>query len=311
MDVKKPMGTPKKNIRKKPLQHTDKVLRKFCNDLQQRCSELTARIETLERKIAREAERHKTMEADAMNLNRDLKGCTAKLEAANRDMESFSSSASHDLRSPLISIDGFSRILLEDYADKLNDKGTRMLHIIRDNAKKMTHLMNDVLAFSRVSTKEIKSQDVNMEAVARKAFEEIRPAIGQRNVRLKIASMPPAYGDLSMIRQVLVNLLSNAVKFTHSKEPALIEMGGNTETNENIYFVKDNGIGFDPQFSGRLFGLCQKLHGPKKIEGSGVGLAIVQRIITKHGGRIWAIGKPDEGATFYFALPRKASDKDC
>jgi len=113
-----------------------------------------------------------------------------------------------------------------------------------------------------------------------------------------------------MIRQVFVNLLSNVVKFTHSKEPALIEMGGKTETNENIYFVKDNGIGFGPQFSRRLFGLCQKLHGPKKIEGSEVGLAIVQRIIAKHGGRIWAIGKPDEGATFYFALPRKASDKD-
>ena len=249
-------------------------------------------------------ERKKTEEA-LKTLNLELESTASELKAAYKDMESFSYAASHDLRSPLTTIEGFSNILLEDYAGKLDDYGKGLLKRISNNAKKMNQLIGDLLSFSRVSTKEILKYDFNIEEVVQKLVDELRPMIGERNIKFEIKQMPSAYGDLFMMNQVLLNLLSNAIKFTQTRDTAVIEVNGYTENAESIYYVRDNGIGFNMQFSDKLFGLFQRLHSSKEAEGTGIGLVIVKNIIEKHGGRVWAEGKPDTGATFYFTLPNK------
>jgi signal transduction histidine kinase len=238
-------------------------------------------------------------------LNQDLQTNAAELEASYRDMESFSYSASHDLRSPLIKIHAFSRILLKDYADRLDDDGSRLLNSIQENAKKMEQLIYDLLAFSRVSTKEIQKSEINMSALTKEVCEEFRSTIGNRRVQLEMKELPPAHCDESMMRQVFTNLLSNAIKYTKPKEIAIIEVGGIRGKNENIYYVKDNGVGFDMENADRLFNIFQRLHTQEEFEGTGIGLVIVKRIVEKHGGRVWAEGRPKEGAKFCFALPVK------
>ena len=220
-------------------------------------------------------------------------------------MESFSYAVSHDLKAPLITIEGFSNILLEDYAEKLDDKGKDFLSRINNSAKKMNQLIGDLLSFSRVSITEILKYDFNMEELAQKLVDDLTPTIAERDIKFEIKQMPSAYGDLFMMNQVLLNLLSNAIKFTQTRETAMIEAGGYSENNENVYYVRDNGIGFDMKLSDRLFGLFQRIHSSQEVEGTGLGLVIVKNIIEKHGGRVWAEGKPDEGATFYFTLPGK------
>jgi two-component system CheB/CheR fusion protein len=257
-------------------------------------------------RAAGELERRET-EEELKALNRELQSTTTELKAAYKDMESFSYAASHDLRAPLLTIEGFSKMVLEDYAEKLDDRGKDLLNRVSNSVKKMDRLITDLLAFSQVSAKEIRKSEFNMEELARKLVAELEPATGGREVNFEIKQLPSAYGDLFMINQVLVNLLTNALKFTQPRDPAMIEVGGHAEKNENIYYVRDNGIGFDMQLSDKLFGLFQRLHPAKEVEGSGIGLVIVKNIIGKHGGRVWAEGKPDEGATFYFTLPRKIS----
>ncbi len=247
----------------------------------------------------------KTAEEKIRKLNEDLQRHALELERAYNDMESFSYAASHDLRSPLIIIEGFSKILLEDYAAKLDDKGKDALNRVSKSAKKMNRLITDLLAFSRVSTKDIRKSEFNIEELAQKLVEELKLTLDERDINFEIRELPSAYGDLSTINQVLVNLLTNAIKFTQTSAPAMIEIGGYTENDENIYYVRDNGIGFDMQLSDRLFGLFQRIHLAKEVEGSGIGLVIVKNIIEKHGGRVWAEGKPNEGAKFYFTLPKK------
>lgn len=229
----------------------------------------------------------------------------AQLEAANKELEAFSYSVSHDLRAPLRAIDGFSRVLLEDYIDKLDDDGKRYLNIIGSNTKKMGQLIDDLLLFSRLGRQEIRRSDINMEKLAKTVFEELKLAVPERKVQNIINTLFPAQGDQAMIRQVLVNLLSNSIKFTRPKETAVIEVDGRSEGDENIYAIKDNGVGFDMKYVNKLFGVFQRLHTSEEFEGTGVGLAIVQRIIHRHLGRVWAEGKVGEGATFYFSLPRK------
>ena len=246
----------------------------------------------------------KTAEEKIITLNESLNHRARELERAYKDMESFSYAAAHDLRSPLITIEGFSRILLEDYAEKLDDEGRDCLKRIGNSTKKMNRLIADLLAFSKISTKEIQKSVLNMSSLAHKVVDDLRPARGERIVNFDIKQLPPASGDRSMIDQVFVNLVSNAVKFTQTREAAMIEVGGYIENDENVYFVRDNGIGFDMQLRDRLFGFFQRLHTAREIEGTGIGLVIVKNIIEKHGGRVWAEGKPDEGATFYFTLPR-------
>jgi len=259
--------------------------------------------------IVRDISARKRAEAELCALKDSLEARvterTAQLEAANKELEAFSYSVSHDLRSPLRIIDGFSHILLDDYADKLEDEGKRLLNVVRDNSSRMEQLIDDILKFSRTSRLEMSFSEIDMERLAHEVAEEIQPVVADGKLQLEIEHLPPAQGDRPMMRQVFVNLLSNAVKFSRHKEPALIRVGASVKGDEAIYYVKDNGAGFDMKYADKLFGVFQRLHSTNEFEGTGIGLAIVNRIITRHGGRVWAEGRVNEGATIYFALPAK------
>ncbi|MFA6002054.1 MAG: PAS domain S-box protein [Thermoleophilia bacterium] len=227
----------------------------------------------------------------------------AVVEAANRELETFSYSISHDLRAPLRAIDGYSRIIVEDYRDRLDDEGKRLLDVVSDNARKMGELINDILELSRLSRQQLTPSVIDMKILAQSTFEELRAAAPEQKIVLKVENPPPARGDRVLIQQVMSNLLANAIKFTGNKATAVIEVGGHRENSECIYYVRDNGAGFDMQYADKLFGMFQRLHSEEEFEGTGIGLSIVQRIIHRHGGRVWAEGKVDKGATFYFTLP--------
>jgi two-component system sensor kinase len=249
----------------------------------------------------------KHAEEELRELNEELKDYAVKLQAANHDMEGFGHAASHDLREPLMIIDGFSRLLLKKYGKDLDDKGREMLSIITGTTEKMSQLINDLLSFARVSAKGVVKSGIGMRGLVRDVFEEMQPAIAGRRVQLDIRDLPLAWGDPSMIRQVLTNLLSNALKFTRPREKAKIEIRGSVKGGETVFCVTDNGIGFTKEQGEKLFGYFKRLHSADQFEGTGLGLVITKRIIEKHGGRVWAEGKAKKGAKFYFALPRQDS----
>ncbi len=238
-------------------------------------------------------------------LNSDLRSKQQLLEAANGDLESFSYSVSHDLKAPVRAIEGFCRMLMGEHADKLDAEALRLLQVIHTNTKLMQHLIDDLLALSRLGRLQVRKSVVNLAAMTNKVFERLRVQEPERDLRLTVGDLPLGWGDQSLLYQVMQNLLANAVKFTKFKKNAIIEVGGRTEGKENIYYVKDNGAGFDERYADNLFRPFQRLHRQEEYEGTGVGLAIVQRIIQRHGGRVWAEGKVGEGATSYFALPKK------
>jgi len=253
----------------------------------------------------------KKAEEEIKKLNVDLKHRAFEVEAAYKELETFSYSISHDLRNPLLVIGGFSRVLLERYSNHLDEKGQQFLSMIHSNTQKMLQLIDDLLTFSRSEHQQMKPSDIDMGELAKAVFEELRNIIPEQTLLLDIKTLPSARGDQSMIRQVFVNLLSNAIKFTRSKGAGVIEIGCMVKENQDIYYVKDDGVGFDMQYADKLFGVFQRHHTVDEFEGTGVGLAIVQRIIHRHGGQVWAEGRVNEGAIFYFSLPRQVSGGQC
>ena len=227
------------------------------------------------------------------------------LKPANKELEAFSYSVSHDLRAPLRAIEGYSRFVLEDYMEKLDDEGKRLLNIIRTNTRKMDQLITDILALSRVSRTEMKLSRIDMTTLVNSIYHESASPEIQEKFVFSVSALPDAFGDPTLIRQVWANLISNAIKYTLPKEERRIEIGGRVESDMNIYYIKDTGVGFNPDYTHKLFGLFQRLHKAEEFEGTGVGLAIVQRIVLRHGGKVWAEGKVNEGATFWFSMPIK------
>ena len=245
---------------------------------------------------------------EAIRVNEELKLRAAQLEAANRELESFSYSVSHDLRSPLRAIDGFSRILEESCADRLEDEDRRVLRTIRDSARRMNQLVDDLLRLSQVARVPLHVRKIDMVALAREAVEELRAASAP--VACIVQPLPGARGDPSLIRQVWINLLSNAIKYSAGREDPVVQVSGHAEGGESVYCVKDNGAGFDMRHYAKLFGVFQRLHSAEEFAGTGIGLSIVQRVVSRHGGRVWAEGKVDAGASFCFALPREGGAAD-
>ena len=252
----------------------------------------------------RDITERKKAEYKIKRLNEDLKHRAIELEAAYKELETYSYSVSHDLRTPLLGINGLSRVLIERYSNHLDAKGQPFLSIMHSSTQKMLELIDDLLTFSRSEHQQMKPSDIDIGELAKGVFEELKSIIPEQTLLLDIKTLPPAHGDQSMIRQVFVNLLSNAIKFTRPKGAGVIEIGCMVKENQNIYYVKDNGVGFDMRYAGKLFGVFQRHHTVDEFEGTGVGLAIVQRIIHRHGGKVWAEGEVNKGATFYFTLPR-------
>jgi signal transduction histidine kinase len=264
-----------------------------------------ARLYSGTQKALREVQ-SKTDEIQRLNaeLEQRVRERTSELEIMVKELEAFTYSISDDMRGPLRAIDGFSRVLVEEYPGKLDKEGQRLLDIIRTNARGLSELIDGLLTFSRLGRQHLEQTDINMKELAKSVFDEIQAGQRDRQVELNLQELPPAFGDRAMIRQVIHKLLSNAFKFTRPKDKAAIEIGFRMESERPMYYVRDNGVGFDMQYSSKLFGVFQRLHNVDEFEGAGVGLALVQRILLRHGGRVWAEGKPDDGATFYFSLPK-------
>jgi len=252
-----------------------------------------------------EVEQRKQQEGEIRKLNQKLANRAAELESSNKELESFAYSVSHDLRAPLRHVVGFSELLQKQAASLLDDKSQRYIKTILDSAKKMGKLIDDLLSFSRIGRAETKKSLVNLEQLVKDVVSEIEPETRGREIAWKIDALPVCYGDRSMLMLVLVNLVSNAVKFTRMRTRAEIEIGCADGDNDDLeVFVRDNGAGFDMQYANKLFGVFQRLHRADEFEGTGIGLATVQRIIHRHGGKVRAEGAVDQGATFYFSLPK-------
>ncbi len=240
-------------------------------------------------------------------LDQAVKDRTAQLQASNKELEAFSYSVSHDLRAPLRAMDGFSNILLEEYAPELPEEAQRYLGLVRDNARQMGNLIDHLLAFSRLGRQTLKKGPVMPSDIVHHVVEDLSAELEGRQVEITVGDMPPCEADPTLLRQVYANLIGNAVKFTKKRDVALIEVGSRSQDGSTVYFVKDNGVGFDMQYSNKLFGVFQRLHRAEEYEGTGVGLATVQRIIHRHGGRIWAESEIDHGTTFSFIIKEERS----
>ena len=282
-------------------QHYETVIKK----LEQKMAELEQLNVRLEREIAERKKIEEEIQKLNANLEERILERTTQLEAVNKRLESFSYSVSHDLRAPLRAVDGYTKILLEDYGDRLDAEGKKVCGSIIKGAQTMGKLIDDLLAFSRVDRADMQRWSVDMESLVNSVIKELATPEDLRRIDITVDALPPAIGDPSLLKQVWTNLLSNAIKFSSKKERARIEISCQDDEDELTYCVKDNGVGFDMEYAQKLFNVFQRLHSESEYEGTGVGLAIVKLIISKHGGRVWAMGKIDKGATICFTLKKK------
>ncbi len=270
-------------------------------------------------KIARDIGERKRVEESLrksqeqlLTLNTELEARvarrTAELEAANKELEAFSYSVSHDLRAPLRAINGFAGIVLEEYAPQLPEEARRYLDRVCNGGKRMGELIDDLLAFARLSRQPLNRHQVDTRRLVQEVLAELNPPGNHREIETLVGELPVCQGDPALLKQVWANLLSNALKYTRGRKPALVEIGCERTNGSAAFFVRDNGVGFDMQYANKLFGVFQRLHRADEFEGTGVGLAIVQRIIHRHGGRVWAAAEPNRGATFYFTLDAEPYD---
>jgi two-component system sensor kinase len=242
------------------------------------------------------------LEEERERLNTELKEHLVQLEVATRELEAFSYSVSHDLRAPLRAVDGFSRLLLTDYSNDVDEQGRHYLERVRAGAQTMGQLIDDLLDLSRIGRRQMDKKTTNLETIAQEVYKSLKDEWEGRKVKFSVHQCPPAFADPDLMRIVFMNLLSNALKFTRKRKAPEIEVGGERKDKETVFFVKDNGVGFHMKYVDKLFTPFQRLHRKEEYEGTGVGLATVQRIIHRHGGRIWVESKPNLGTTFYFTL---------
>jgi PAS domain S-box-containing protein len=245
----------------------------------------------------------KRYEEEIKELNRELERRVVELDSMNRQLEILNYSISHDLRTPLVTLEGFARILSEKHSQLLDPKGKRYIEVIKESAKRMDELISDLLAFFSLGRKTINYSTTDMERLVNDIMLDFKTILPDHSFRMEMKAPPPARADAKMLRQVVFNLIDNAIKYSKPKGSVVIEIGGKTEAGRNVYYVKDNGIGFPGDQAGRVFEVFERLHGPESFQGTGIGLALVKQIITKHGGEVWAEASPGEGATFYFTLP--------
>ena len=257
--------------------------------------------------IAEDITEHKRAQREIARLNETLERRARELEIANKELDSFTYSVSHDLRAPLRAINGFALMLAEDHAGHLDDEGTRLLGVVRTNAQRMGVLIDDLLAFSRIGRAAMNRVNVDMEALVAAVLREVDEPADTVMPPCRVGPLPAAVGDPALLKQVWSNLISNAVKYSSRNRAARIEVSGERIDGGCVYRVADNGAGFDMRYAEKLFGVFQRLHRAEEFPGTGVGLAIVQRIVVRHGGRVWAEGRINEGATFHFALPLEES----
>ena len=286
--------------RNRELEQMRDELRMLNEDLERKVHERTASLESeiVERERAERTVRDLNATLEARVTER-----TAELATANNELESFSYSVSHDLRAPLRAVAGYSQLLVNRCASALPEEGRRLLDSVIHSAGRMSQLIDDLLRFSRLSRQPLSAETVPLTALVNEIISDLREQAGDRPIEFHVSNLPDCRGDTSLLRQVFTNLLSNAVKFTRTKDPAIIEAGFLQGADEAVYFVRDNGAGFDMRYAEKLFGVFQRLHTTEEFEGTGIGLSIVHRIIQRHGGRTWAEAKVGEGATFYFTLP--------
>jgi len=242
-------------------------------------------------------------------LERRVAERTAELEAANKELEAFTYSVSHDLRAPLRHIDGFSRILLDDFGASLDPQAHRFLQRIRESTLHMGRLVDDLLNLAHIGRQEVRAQIIGLTTLVEQSLSELSADLSDRNIEWHIDKLPFIEADPGLLKQVFANLLSNAVKYTRPRSPAVISVGALPDSDPPVIFVRDNGVGFNMKYADKLFGVFQRLHHQEDFEGTGVGLAIVQRVIHKHGGRVWAEAQLDKGATFFFTLGPARSEK--
>jgi signal transduction histidine kinase len=245
------------------------------------------------------------VERELLEARDGLEKRSAELAASNKELEAFAYSVSHDLRAPLRHLAGFSELLQKNSAQALDDKGKRYVGVILESAKRMGTLIDDLLAFSRIGRAETNKRTINLGQLVEEALADVRRDVGDRKIVWTVGKMPVGYGDRAMLRLALVNLIANAVKFTRTRTPAEIEIGQMPATDDQVViFVRDNGVGFDMKYVGKLFGVFQRLHSAETFEGTGIGLATVQRIAHRHGGRAWGEGSLNQGATFYLSISK-------